>query len=124
MVERCEETRSAPSRGELVETKLHRIARKMAREGTCEEPCALIVPARFWEGRLTTDVWSRYSGTAGKPGGNRENKLRPVALEGSRLLDKKFVSLASSPATRAIFRTESCRRGRQRYGSDQFLHTL
>jgi RNA-directed DNA polymerase len=32
MVERCEDTPSAPSRGESVETKLHRIARKARRE--------------------------------------------------------------------------------------------
>ncbi len=41
MVERCEETSTAPSRGESVVTKLHRIARKMiASERQCEEPCA------------------------------------------------------------------------------------
>ncbi len=32
MAERCEETPSAPSRGESVETKLHRIACKARRE--------------------------------------------------------------------------------------------
>lgn len=126
MVERCEETPSAPSHGEPVETKLHRIARKarnepgfkftslyhlmdvallrgcfmrlrgdaaagidgmttgsirlMAREGQCEEPCALIVPARFCEGRLTTEVWSRYSGTAGKPGGKQRKQTSTCSI--------------------------------------------
>ncbi len=50
----------------------------------------------MWESRLsgsvrgwgTTDVWSRYCGTTGKPGGNRENKHRPAASGVPSLLDK------------------------------------
>ena len=34
-----------------------------------------------------TDVWQKYCGTTGKPGGNREHKHRPVALEVPSLLD-------------------------------------
>ena len=43
MVEGCEDTPSALSRGESVETKLHRIAGKAfcsPSEWPCEEPCA------------------------------------------------------------------------------------
>jgi len=35
----------------------------------------------------TTDVWSEYCGTAGKPGGNGENKPRPVGSGETGLLD-------------------------------------
>ena len=35
-----------------------------------------------------TDVWQKYCGTTGKPGGNREHKHRPVALEVPSLLDR------------------------------------
>jgi len=46
----------------------------------------------------TTDVWSRYCGTTGKPGGNRENKHRPAASGVPSLLDKKHrTSLSFSP---------------------------
>jgi len=34
-----------------------------------------------------TGVWLKYCGTAGKPGGNRENKPQPVASEETGLLD-------------------------------------
>jgi hypothetical protein len=37
----------------------------------------------------TTDVWPRYCGTTGKPGGNREHKHQPVASGVPSLLDKK-----------------------------------
>ena len=36
----------------------------------------------------TTEVWPRYCGTTGKPGGNREHKLLPTALGVPSLLDK------------------------------------
>ena len=56
----------------------------------------------MWESRLsgsvrgwgTTDVWPRYCGTTGKPGGNRENKHRPAASGVPSLLDKNSSSLA------------------------------
>ena len=52
--------------------------------------------AGCWESRLSgserdwgaTDVWPRYCGTTGKPGGNREHKLLPAALGVPSLLDK------------------------------------
>ena len=49
----------------------------------------------MWESRLSgsvrgwgaTDVWQRYCGTTGKPGGTREYKLLPAALGVPSLLD-------------------------------------
>ena len=39
-----------------------------------EEPCALIVHARFCEGQGPTGAWTRYCGTAGKPGGKQRTQ--------------------------------------------------
>ena len=38
--------------------------------------------------RRSTEIWTRYCGTAAKAGGNRENKLRPLVTEGSYLLEQ------------------------------------
>ena len=51
--------------------------------------------AGCWESRLSgsvrdwgaTDVWPRYCGTTGKPGGNREYKPLPAALGVPSLLE-------------------------------------
>jgi hypothetical protein len=52
-----------------------------------EEPDAGKPHVRFCEGPGPTGVWLKYCGTAGKPGGNRENKPQPVASEETGLLD-------------------------------------
>jgi hypothetical protein len=39
-------------------------------------------------------VWTRYCGTAAKAGGNRENKLRPVVMGVSCLLEQDNTSEA------------------------------
>ena len=54
----------------------------------------------MWESRLsgsergwrTTLVRLKYCGTAGKPGGNREDKPRPGVTEVSCLLEKSWLS--------------------------------
>ncbi len=60
-----------------------------------EEPDAANPQVRFCEGSSTTDVWLRWCGTAGKPGGNGEHKHRPTASEETDLLDSiKSVAMA------------------------------
>ena len=52
-----------------------------------EEPDAANLQVRFCEGSSTTDVWLRWCGTAGKPGGNGEHKHQPTASGEADLLD-------------------------------------
>ena len=49
-------------------------------------------------------VWLRYCGTAGKLGGNRENKHQPVAMGGPGLLDYlNFLILSFNPSIPKFF---------------------
>ena len=49
-------------------------------------------------GRGTTVVWLRYCGTAGKPGGNRENKRQPVAREAPVYsTEQSFIIMDNAP---------------------------
>ena len=52
------------------------------------EPDGVTHHVRFCEGPGVTVGWLRSCGTAGKPGGNREDKHRPVPLGEPGLLTK------------------------------------
>ncbi|MDO9351367.1 MAG: hypothetical protein Q7U55_09025 [Deltaproteobacteria bacterium] len=52
------------------------------------EPDGVTHHVRFCEGPGVTVGWLRSCGTAGKPGGNRENKHQPVLLGEPGLLTK------------------------------------
>jgi hypothetical protein len=52
------------------------------------EPDGVTHHVRFCEGPGVTVGWLRSCGTAGKPGGNRENKYQPVPLGEPGLLTK------------------------------------
>jgi len=49
-------------------------------EDSSWEPDGVTHHVRFCEGPGVTVGWLRSCGTAGKPGGNRENKYQPVPL--------------------------------------------
>ena len=53
------------------------------------EPDGVTHHVRFCEGPGVTVGWLRYCGTAGKPGGNRENKPQPETPEVPGLLTNK-----------------------------------
>ncbi len=57
------------------------------------EPDGVTHHVRFCEGPGVTDGWLRSCGTAGKPGGNREDKYQPVPLGEPGLLTKSWFSI-------------------------------
>jgi hypothetical protein len=54
------------------------------------EPDGVTHHVRFCEGPGVTVGWLRSCGTAGKPGGNREDKHQPVPLGDPGLLTKSW----------------------------------
>jgi len=54
------------------------------------EPDGVTHHVRFCEGPGVTVGWLRSCGTAGKPGGNREDKHQPVPLGEPGLLTKSW----------------------------------
>ena len=63
------------------------------------EPDGVTHHVRFCEGPGVTVGWLRSCGTAGKPGGNREDKHQPVPLGESGLLTRGRLEIGfTSPA--------------------------
>jgi len=59
-------------------------------EDSSWEPDGVTHHVRFCEGPGVTVGWLRSCGTAGKPGGNREDKHQPVPLGEPGLLTKSW----------------------------------
>jgi hypothetical protein len=74
--------------GETMTTGLTRLPRVLGDSNW--EPDGVTHHVRFCEGPGVTDGWLRWCGTAGKPGGNREDKHQPAPLGELGLLTKSW----------------------------------
>ena len=105
-----------------------------------EEPDAGNPQVRFCEGLAPTDVWLRYCGTAGKPGGKRRKQTSTCISGETGLLDSiefmfpydtdktQLVGAPPPPGTGGMFVPGKTRRrdgdkgGRQSVGRGRFNH--
>ena len=79
--------------GEAMTTGLTRFTQNFhSGEDSNWEPDGVTHHVRFCEGPGVTVGWLRSCGTAGKPGGNREDKHQPVPLGEPGLLTKSWRS--------------------------------
>ena len=87
--ERVRETWPDTERTKTMTTGLTRFTqRSHTGEDSNWEPDGVTHHVRFCEGPGVTVGWLRSCGTAGKPGGNREDKHQPVPLGEPGLLTK------------------------------------
>jgi hypothetical protein len=89
--------------GEAMTTGLTRFTQRFhSGEDSNWEPDGVTHHVRFCEGPGVTVGWLRSCGTAGKPGGNREDKHQPVPLGEPGLLTKKLAQLLSYRVIRSL----------------------
>jgi hypothetical protein len=89
--ERVRETWPDTERTKTMTTGLTRFTqRSHTGEDSNWEPDGVTHHVRFCEGPGVTVGWLRSCGTAGKPGGNREDKHQPVPLGEPGLLTKSW----------------------------------
>ena len=113
--EQVRETWPDTERTKTMTTGLTRFTqRSHSGEDSNWEPDGVTHHVRFCEGPGVTVGWLRSCGTAGKPGGNREDKHQPVPLGEPGLLTKSWgIQMRISPACPALGLLIVRDRGRQ-----------